>query len=65
MGTGKVLAPFCGPTRTESDVFAHLHALRATNPQATRWHIVDDNLNTHQSEALVCWVAEHSGITED
>ena len=63
--TGKVLAPFCGPTRTESDFLAHLQALIATDPQATRWHIVCDNLNTHQSESLVRWVAELSGITED
>ena len=63
--TGKVLAPFCGPTRTESDFLAHLQALIATNPQAKRWHIVCDQLNTHQSESLVRWVAELSGITED
>ncbi|MBA2677325.1 MAG: transposase [Ktedonobacteraceae bacterium] len=63
--TGKVLAPFCGPTRTESDFLAHLQALIATDPQAKRWHIVCDNLNTHQSESLVRWVAELSGITED
>jgi transposase len=63
--TGKVLAPFCGPTRTERDFLAHLQALIATDPQAQRWHIVCDNLNTHQSESLVRWVAELSGITED
>lgn len=63
--TGRVLAPFCGPTRTESDFLAHLQALIATDPQAKRWHIVCDNLNTHQSESLVCWVAELSGITQE
>lgn len=63
--TGKVLAPFCGPTRTERDFLAHLQALIATDPQAKRWHIVCDQLNTHQSESLVRWVAELSGITED
>ena len=63
--TGKVLAPFCGPTRTERDCLAHLQALIATDPHAKRWHIVCDNLNTHQSEALVRWVAELSDITED
>lgn len=63
--SGKVLAPFCGPTRTERDFLAHLQAVIATDPQATRWHIVCDNLNTHQSEALVRWVAELSGITDD
>lgn len=63
--TGKVLAPFCGPTRTESDFLAHLQALIATDPQARRWHIVCDQLNTHQSESLVRWVADLSGVTED
>jgi hypothetical protein len=37
----------------------------ATHPQATRWHIVCDQLNTHQSESLVRWVAERCGIQED
>lgn len=63
--TGKVLAPLCGPTRTERDFLAHLQALIATDPQATRWHIVCDNLNTNQSEALVRWIAGLSGTTED
>lgn len=63
--TGKVLAPFCGPSRTESDFLAHLQALIATDPEAKRWHIVCDNLNTHQSQSLVRRVAELSGITED
>ena len=63
--TGKVLAPFCGPTRTESDFLAHLQTLIATDTQARRWHIVCDQLNTHQSESLVRWVADLSGVTED
>lgn len=36
----------------------------ATDLEAKRWHIVCDNLNTHQSEALVRFVAELSGITD-
>lgn len=63
--TGKIVAPLCGPTRTEEDFLAHIQAVVATDPQATRWHIVCDNLNTHQSEALVRWVAARSGIEED
>jgi putative transposase len=62
--TGKLLAPFCGPTRTEVDFLAHVQAVVATDPQATRWHVVCDNLNTHQSESLVRWVAQISGIEE-
>jgi len=63
--SGEIVAPFCGPTRTEEDFLAHLQAVLATDPQATRWHVVCDNLNTHQSEALVRWVAQLSGIQED
>jgi hypothetical protein len=64
VATGKLLAPFCGPTRTEVDFLAHVQAVVATDPQATRWHVVCDNLNTHQSESLVRWVAQISGIEE-
>ena len=63
--TGKLLAPSCGPSRTEADFLAHLQAVLASNPQTVRWHIVCDQLNTHQSEALVRWVAELSGVEED
>jgi len=63
--TGKILAPACGPRRTEADFLAHLQAVVATNLEATRFHIVCDQLNTHQSESLVRWVAELSGIEED
>ena len=51
--TGKLLAPACGPTQTEADFLAHLQAVVATNPHTRRWHIVCDQLNTHQSESLV------------
>jgi DDE superfamily endonuclease len=63
--TGKLLAPSCGPTRTESDFLAHVQGVVATDPKATRWHFVCDNLNIHQSESLVRWVAQISGIEKD
>jgi transposase len=63
--TGKLLAPACSPTRTEADFLAHIQAVVATHPQATRWHIVCDQLNTHQSESLVRWVAQRCGIEDD
>ncbi len=63
--TGKLLAPSCGPSRTEADFLAHLQAVVATNPEALRWHIVCDQLNTHQSESLVRWVAQLCGIQAD
>jgi hypothetical protein len=63
--TGQLLAPACGPTRTEADFLAHLQAVVATQPEATGFHVVCDQLNTHQSESLVRWVADLSGIEED
>ena len=63
--TGQVIAPSCGPTRTEEDFVAHIRRTVATDPTATRWHFVVDNLNIHQSAALVRYVAAHSGVTDD
>jgi len=65
VATGAVIAPAVGPTRTEADFLAHLQAVVATAPTATRWHFVMDNLNTHQSESLVRWVADESDLTID
>jgi transposase len=63
--TGQAVAPSCGPTRTEEDFVAHLQQTIATDPAATRWHFVVDNLNIHQSESLVRYVAAASGVTDD
>lgn len=65
VATGELVAPCCGPTRTEADFLAHVQAVVATDLKATRWHMVCDNLNIHQSESLVRWVADLSGVQED
>lgn len=65
IATGMIVAPFCGPTRTEVDFLTHLQEVVKTDPQASRWHIVCDQLNIHQSESLVRWVADLSGLEED
>lgn len=62
---GRVVAPSLGPTRTEEDFVTHLARTVASDPEATRWHFVTDNLNIHQSESLVRFVAKHDGITAD
>jgi hypothetical protein len=62
--TGQIVAPSCGPTRTEADFLAHVTQTIASDPTATRWHFVVDNLNTHCSESLVRWVAAESGLTD-
>ena len=53
-----------GGTKAIKDIRVGDHVV-ASDPTATRWHVVCDNLNTHQSEALVRFVAELSGIQED
>jgi transposase len=65
VATGQVVAPSVGPTRTEADFLAHVQGVVASDPDATRWHFVLDNLNTHQSEALVRFVAAAAGLTAD
>ncbi len=64
VATGQVLAPSLGPTRTEEDFAAHIRQTVATDPGAS-WLFLTDQLNTHQSAALVRLVAEHDGLTED
>jgi hypothetical protein len=61
---GWVIAPTLGPTRTEADFLAHVQQTVATDPSAG-WVFVVDNLNTHQSESLVVWVAQTCGLEGD
>jgi DDE superfamily endonuclease len=63
--TGQIVAPSDGPTRTEEDFLAHIQRTIATDPAATRWHFVVDNLDIHRSESLVRFVAAHSGVETD
>ena len=65
VATGRVIAPSVGPTRTEADFTAHIQRTVATDPQATQWHFVVDNLNIHPSESLVRYVAQISAVTEE
>jgi len=65
VATGQVVAPSCGPTRTAEDFVAHVRQTVASDPGATRWHFVVDNLNIHQSESLVRYVAAASGVTDN
>jgi len=62
---GTVVAPSLGPTRTEEDFVTHIARTVASDPEATRWHFVVDNLNIHQSASLVRLVAKHDSIADD
>jgi len=63
--TGQVVAPSCGATRTEADFVAHIIQTVALHPNATRIRFAVDNLNIHQSEALVRFVAAESDLEID
>ena len=65
VATGAVVAPSCGPTRTEADFLAQAERTVATDPAAARWHFVVDNRNIHQSESLVRFVAADAGLDLD
>src|SRR5215813_13255085 len=62
---GHVVAPSIGPTRTEEAFVAHIARTVASDPEATRWHCVTDNLHMHQYESLVRFVAKHDGLQDD
>ncbi len=64
VATGAVIAPSMGPTRTEEDFAAHIAHTIATDPDASGVFITDQ-VNIHQSEALVRLVAARCGITDD
>lgn len=63
--TGQVMTPSCGSTRTEADFVAHITQTIAVHPTATRIRFAVDNLNIHQSEALVRLVAAESDLDID
>ncbi len=63
--SGHVLEPSWGPTRTEEDALVHLQRLIGSSPTATKWHVILDNLNIHQSESLVRWLARREGIAAE
>jgi hypothetical protein len=61
---GWVVAPTLSATRTESDFAAHIAQTVATDP-AAGWVFLVDNLNTHQSESLVWYVAQACDLPEE
>ncbi len=64
VATGKLLSPSIQETRTETDFAQHIEQSIETDPQA-RWIFIVDQLNTHQSEALVHLVRKHCELDLD
>jgi len=65
VATGSIVEPSYGYTRTEQDFVNHIRRTVESDLSVTRWHFVVDNLNIHQSEALVHYVADESDIVAD
>jgi len=65
VATGQVIDASVGETRTEADYLAHVQHSVATDPDAKKWHLIMDCLNTHQSESLVRYVVHSEGLDVD
>jgi transposase len=65
VAAGRVSQMSAGSTRNEADFLAHVRATVDAAPRIVQWHFVVDNLNTHQSESLVRYVAEESDLAID
>lgn len=64
IATGKIISPTIGNTRKEKDFEKHIKRTVQTAPLSS-WIFIVDNLNTHQSESLVRFVAKVCGIKEE
>ena len=65
MVTGQVIHPICGDSRTEQDFAQNIRQLLESDPDANKWNLIMDCLNTHQSESLVRLVAELEELNID
>ena len=63
--TGQVIHPICGDSRTEQDFAQNIRQLLESDPDANKWNLIMDCLNTHQSESLVRLVAELEELNID
>jgi transposase len=65
VATGQIGTTSHGSTRNEADFLHHIQRTVEADPSAIQWHVVTDNLNIHQSESLVRYVAEESDLSLD
>jgi transposase len=62
---GALVACTACKTRNEKDFAEHIKSRVDSDPLASRWRFISDNLNTHMSETLVRYVAAESDIAID
>lgn len=65
VASGELVACTASKTRNEKDFLEHVQRRVASDPLATQWRFVCDNLNIHLSESLVRFVAEESDLDLD
>lgn len=65
VANGELVACTASQTRNEKDFVEHIQRRVASDPLATYWHFISDNLNIHVSESLVRYVAEESDLDID
>lgn len=64
VATGRIITPTIGVTRTEADFAAHIAQTVSVDSEG-KWVFVVDQLNTHMSASLVCWVATQEKLNLD
>lgn len=64
VATGQIVQSTVQDTRTEQDFLEHIRRTVNTDPGG-QWIFIADQLNTHKSESLVKYVAEHCGTAGD
>ncbi len=64
VATGEVFGE-CRDSRTETDFVEVVDTLITQHSNGEKSHLVVDNLNTHKSESLVRYVAQHTGFDGD
>jgi hypothetical protein len=62
---GRIVSPTINATRNEADFLGHIERTVAADPAVRKWRFIVDNLNTHQSESLVRFVAQRDGLDLD
>ena len=65
VASGELTACTASKTRNEKDFVEHIQRRVASDPLATQWRFISDNLNIHWSESLVRYVAEESDLDID
>jgi hypothetical protein len=65
VASGQIGTVSHGSTRNEVDFLNHIKRTVEAEPMVVRWHFVVDNLNIHQSESLVRYVANESDFDGD